>query len=292
MKALLVDDERMARQELRRLLLAHPEIEIAAEAQNGDQALDLIPKLAPDVVFLDIQMPGMTGFELLSRLPTEPMVVSLVVHVPVTGMPSAVAVSMMSFGAPLTMMFGPPAGVITPPAMVGGPPSPVMMPVVPPLPVMMPLVPPEPSPPPPGRVLTEPLDFVLHAGKTAASARVRASHRIANPSRPEKRAIPFITNRPRIGRSARRNPRVTESHSQSVLANAGGKRIRLRSTPKIRSPRVSRTYHAVFHRQQKTWSNKKVYCAVCGFGSHSHERAPRAHARLVRRLRYSVNAGN
>lgn len=75
MKALLVDDERIARQELRRLLLAHPEIEIAAEAQNAEQALELIHKLGPDVVFLDIQMPGMTGFELLNRLDDVPQII-------------------------------------------------------------------------------------------------------------------------------------------------------------------------------------------------------------------------
>ena len=75
MKALIVDDERIARQELRRLLLAHPEIEIAGEAQNGRQALDLIPKFAPDVIFLDIQMPEMTGFELLARLDDVPQII-------------------------------------------------------------------------------------------------------------------------------------------------------------------------------------------------------------------------
>jgi len=75
MKALIVDDERIARQELRRLLAAHPEIEIAGEAQNGEQALELIPKLAPDVIFLDIQMPGMTGFELLVKLDDVPQIV-------------------------------------------------------------------------------------------------------------------------------------------------------------------------------------------------------------------------
>ena len=75
MKALIVDDERIARQELRRLLIAHPEIEIAAEAQNGEQALDLIPKLAADVIFLDIQMPEMTGFELLTRLDDVPQII-------------------------------------------------------------------------------------------------------------------------------------------------------------------------------------------------------------------------
>jgi two-component system LytT family response regulator len=75
MKALLVDDERIARQELRRLLLTHPEIEVAAEAQNGVQALALIQKLAPDVIFLDIQMPEMTGFELLAKLDDIPPII-------------------------------------------------------------------------------------------------------------------------------------------------------------------------------------------------------------------------
>jgi two-component system LytT family response regulator len=75
MKAIIVDDERIARQELRRLLLAHPEIEIAGEAQNGPEALELIPKLAPDVVFLDIQMPEMTGFELLTQLDEVPQII-------------------------------------------------------------------------------------------------------------------------------------------------------------------------------------------------------------------------
>jgi two-component system, LytTR family, response regulator len=75
MKALIVDDERIARQELRRLLLAHPEIEVAAEAQNGEQALELIRKLSPDVIFLDIQMPEMTGFELLVKLDDVPQII-------------------------------------------------------------------------------------------------------------------------------------------------------------------------------------------------------------------------
>jgi two-component system, LytTR family, response regulator len=75
MKALIVDDERIARQELRRLLAAHPEIEIAAEAHNGEHALELISKLAPDVIFLDIQMPEMTGFEMLAKLDDVPQVI-------------------------------------------------------------------------------------------------------------------------------------------------------------------------------------------------------------------------
>jgi two-component system, LytTR family, response regulator len=75
MTALIVDDERLARLELRRMLAAHPEVEVMGEARNGQEALDLVPKLAPDVVFLDIQMPGMTGFDLLERLEDVPQVI-------------------------------------------------------------------------------------------------------------------------------------------------------------------------------------------------------------------------
>lgn len=75
MRALLVDDERLARAELRRLLAAHPEIEIVGEAQNGEEALEQIAKLAPGLVFLDIQMPGATGFDVLERLEDMPQVI-------------------------------------------------------------------------------------------------------------------------------------------------------------------------------------------------------------------------
>jgi len=75
MTALIVDDERLARLELRRLLGAHPEVEIVGEARHGEEALELIPKLAPDLLFLDIQMPGMNGFELLERLEDVPQVI-------------------------------------------------------------------------------------------------------------------------------------------------------------------------------------------------------------------------
>jgi two-component system LytT family response regulator len=75
MNPLIVGDERMARQELKRLLLAHPDIEVVGEANTGEQALGLIPRLAPDVIFLDVQMPGMTGFELLERLDDVPQVI-------------------------------------------------------------------------------------------------------------------------------------------------------------------------------------------------------------------------
>jgi two-component system LytT family response regulator len=69
MKALIVDDERLARLEFRRLLAAHPEVEICGEAANGPEALVKIGELHPDVVFLDIQMPSQTGFEMLEALP-------------------------------------------------------------------------------------------------------------------------------------------------------------------------------------------------------------------------------
>ena len=75
MRALIVDDERLARAELARLLAAHPDIEIAGEARNGEEALEQIARLDPDLVFLDIQMPGMTGFDLLERLEDVPQVI-------------------------------------------------------------------------------------------------------------------------------------------------------------------------------------------------------------------------
>jgi two-component system, LytTR family, response regulator len=75
MKALLVDDERLARSELRRLLRAHPEIEIIGEAADAAQAKEKIRTLHPDLVFLDVQMPGRTGFELLAELAEPPRVI-------------------------------------------------------------------------------------------------------------------------------------------------------------------------------------------------------------------------
>jgi two-component system LytT family response regulator len=76
MKALLIDDERLARNELRRLLAAHKDIEIAGEAVDVEDALEKISALRPDLLFLDVQMPGADGFSLLERLePPLPLVV-------------------------------------------------------------------------------------------------------------------------------------------------------------------------------------------------------------------------
>lgn len=76
MKALLIDDERLARNELRRLLAAFPAIEIVGEAANAKQARELIATLQPSLLFLDVQMPGETGIELLESIePPAPLVV-------------------------------------------------------------------------------------------------------------------------------------------------------------------------------------------------------------------------
>lgn len=75
MKTLIVDDERLARQELKNLLNAVDDIEIIGEAVNADEAIQIIEDQRPDLVFLDIQMPGKDGFELLEELTFVPKVV-------------------------------------------------------------------------------------------------------------------------------------------------------------------------------------------------------------------------
>ena len=75
MRALIIDDERLARSELRRLLADHPQIEIAGEAANAAQARRAIDDLEPDLLFVDVQMPGETGFDLLASLDSVPLVV-------------------------------------------------------------------------------------------------------------------------------------------------------------------------------------------------------------------------
>ena len=68
MKALIVDDERLARNELRRLLAAHADIEITGEAVDVEDAVEKITALKPELIFLDVQMPGADGFSLLEQL--------------------------------------------------------------------------------------------------------------------------------------------------------------------------------------------------------------------------------
>jgi YesN/AraC family two-component response regulator len=80
MRALIVDDERRARDELRRLLSRHPEIEIMGEAGSAAQARAAIETLQPDLVFLDVQMPEKSGFDLLASLDAAPLVVFTTAH--------------------------------------------------------------------------------------------------------------------------------------------------------------------------------------------------------------------
>ena len=82
-RALLVDDEEPARGELRYLLSAHPEVDVVGEAASAGQALALAEKIRYDVVFLDVELPGMTGLE-VARLVLErsehPEVVFVTAH--------------------------------------------------------------------------------------------------------------------------------------------------------------------------------------------------------------------
>jgi len=68
MRAIIIDDERLARNELKRLLEEFPRINVIGEAANADDAIPMIEEMNPDLLFLDIQMPGKNGFELLEAL--------------------------------------------------------------------------------------------------------------------------------------------------------------------------------------------------------------------------------
>jgi two-component system LytT family response regulator len=67
-KAAIVDDERLARNKLRKMLAEFPNVEIVGEADGVDSAIEVIEKSAPDVVFLDVQMIGASGFDLLEKV--------------------------------------------------------------------------------------------------------------------------------------------------------------------------------------------------------------------------------
>jgi two-component system LytT family response regulator len=74
-KAIIIDDERLARAELKKLLLDFGEIEVVGEAANAKEGIDKIEELQPDLIFLDIQMPGKTGFDMLAELDRSPHVI-------------------------------------------------------------------------------------------------------------------------------------------------------------------------------------------------------------------------
>ena len=78
--AIIVDDERLARNELKKMLTDYPEIEVIGEAGNVDEALKSIEELGPDILFLDIQMPAKTGFDLLAELDAVPTVIFTTAH--------------------------------------------------------------------------------------------------------------------------------------------------------------------------------------------------------------------
>ena len=75
MKAIIIDDERLARIELKKLLQDFPEIEIVDEAANAEEGIAKIESQQPDLIFLDIQMPGKTGFDMLAQLERTPQVI-------------------------------------------------------------------------------------------------------------------------------------------------------------------------------------------------------------------------
>jgi two-component system LytT family response regulator len=74
-RTLLIEDERLAREALKSLLKDFMEIEIVGEARNGSEALEMIKKLSPDLLFLDINMPEMNGFEMIKHLEEIPQVI-------------------------------------------------------------------------------------------------------------------------------------------------------------------------------------------------------------------------
>lgn len=75
LKVILIDDERLARSELKRLLQEFPDVEVIGEAANANEGIEKIESLNPDLIFLDIQMPGETGFDMLTQLEKAPHVI-------------------------------------------------------------------------------------------------------------------------------------------------------------------------------------------------------------------------
>ncbi|HBH06778.1 MAG TPA: DNA-binding response regulator [Flavobacteriales bacterium] len=80
MTSIIVDDERLARRELKRLLEPHTDVDILAECSNADEAKEMIEKMRPDLLFLDIQMPGKTGFDLMEMLDYTPEVIFITAY--------------------------------------------------------------------------------------------------------------------------------------------------------------------------------------------------------------------
>lgn len=79
-KTIIIDDERLAREELKSMLKSHPQIEVIEEAKNGKEGVELIKELQPDLIFLDVNMPGLSGFDLLKQLDEIPLVVFITAY--------------------------------------------------------------------------------------------------------------------------------------------------------------------------------------------------------------------
>ena len=78
-RVLIVDDEPLAREYLRSLVKLQPDLQLVGECENGQEAIAAMQKLAPDVVFLDVQMPGCNGFEVIEALDMKTMPVMVFV---------------------------------------------------------------------------------------------------------------------------------------------------------------------------------------------------------------------
>src|SRR3954470_11623258 len=74
-KVILIDDEQLARQLIRSLLAKYEQVEIVAECADGFEGFKAVQELKPDLIFLDVQMPRVTGFEMLELLDTPPSVI-------------------------------------------------------------------------------------------------------------------------------------------------------------------------------------------------------------------------
>ena len=79
-KAIIIDDERLARNELKKMLNDFPQIEIIGEAANAKEGIEKIENLMPDLIFLDIQMPGKSGFDMLQELDRAPNVIFITAY--------------------------------------------------------------------------------------------------------------------------------------------------------------------------------------------------------------------
>src|SRR6187455_3323504 len=72
-RTIIIDDEVLARQNVEALLRSDPDIQVVAQCGTAPQAVEAIKQHQPDLIFLDVQMPGMSGFEVLAKLPAAVM---------------------------------------------------------------------------------------------------------------------------------------------------------------------------------------------------------------------------